>query len=187
VVKLDCSELIVEKAQVSKKVLSYYYGRRMRYTGAEDAYQRRYTKYCDIEDDLKKYTFYAIEGRTMSVKQIEASLHGDQLTTDDKTDLQYLVANKTYLQALEDFYTSPVYRRVQFMRFVSKQKRDSYFLKKFKSNFPNPANTVIFWGAGYKQQRTSSGNQPTNSAEYFKELLLKVGYKIFEVGEYFTS
>ena len=73
------------------------------------------------------------------------------------------------------------------MRFVSKQKRDDYFMKKFRQNFPDPANAAIIWGAGFKQKRNYRGHDPTNSAEYFKQLLQKEGYKIFEVSEYNTS
>jgi hypothetical protein len=79
-----------------------------------------------------------------------------------------VAAAATYQEALAHFYSCPAYRRIQFMRFVSKQKRDSNFMKKFESNFPNPAKTVIIWGAGFKQHRNYKGRQPTDTAEHFK-------------------
>jgi hypothetical protein len=73
------------------------------------------------------------------------------------------------------------------MRFVSRQKRDEHFIKKFRSTFPTPDKAVIIWGDAFKQEKNYRGHLPTDSAEYFKKLLLRGGYKIFEVDEYMTS
>ena len=73
-----------------------------------------------IEDALKKSTVYSIEGRLLNIKELEGWLHGEESSTDATKDLEYLVNNNPYLQALCHFYASPAYRRVQFMRFVSK-------------------------------------------------------------------
>jgi hypothetical protein len=67
------------------------------------------------------------------------------------------------------------------------QKRDWYFIKKFRQCFPNPSSAVIIWGASFKQKKNYRGHEPTVSAEKLKELLIKEGYKIFEVNEYNTS
>jgi hypothetical protein len=59
----------------------------MRYTGAEDSYQRRLAHYSGIEDALKKETVYTIDGRNLNIKEIEARLEGDQYTLDAQKDL----------------------------------------------------------------------------------------------------
>lgn len=97
VIKLECAELIRGSDKKEGTLPEFWYGRRMRYTGLEDAYQRRYAKYTSMEDALKKTTVYTVEGRVLCVKEIEAWLYGDQYSTDTAKDLQYLELNKPYL------------------------------------------------------------------------------------------
>ncbi len=77
VIKLECAELIRGSDKKEGTLPEFWYGRRMRYTGLEDAYQRRYAKYTSMEDALKKTTVYTVEGRVLCVKEIEAWLYGD--------------------------------------------------------------------------------------------------------------
>jgi hypothetical protein len=70
---------------------------------------------------------------------------------------------------------------------VLKQKHDNNFIKKFRQKFLDTTNGAIIWDAGFKQKRKYRSHDSKNSAEYFKPLLQKEGYKIFEVSEYSTS
>ena len=50
-----------------------------------------------MEDELKKTTYYIINGINMSVKEIEQSLTGNELTTNAQADLEYQKSNKSFL------------------------------------------------------------------------------------------
>ena len=124
---------------------------------------------------------------SLNIKEIEARLEGDKLSLQEGAQLQYLLANKDLLAALQHFYSGHAWRRLQFMRFVSRQKRDSRFCNLFAEYFGQPEDVIVVWGQNYTGGRTFKGYTPTSSGQHFKQLLLRRGYYVFDVCEYWTS
>jgi hypothetical protein len=118
---------------------------------------------------------------------MEARLQGDRLSMRAEEQARYATQNVSLSQALSHFYTSQAWRKLQSMRFVSRQKRDASFLNLFVEYFGYPEDIVIVWGDAYKGQKTFKGHVPTNSGQYFKDLLIRRGYYVFDVSEYWTS
>jgi hypothetical protein len=74
------------------------------------------------------------------------------------------------------------------MRHVSTQKRDSHFINNFRRLFGAPSDDlVIIWGQNYRQTKTFKKYVPTTYAETSKKMLLRNGYRVFEVNENYTS
>jgi hypothetical protein len=53
--------------------------------------------------------------------------------------------------------------------------------------FGYPEDFVVVWGNAYKGQTTFARHNPTNSGQYFKELLVRNGYYLFKLSGYYTT
>jgi hypothetical protein len=137
---------------------------------------------------LKATTFYNVGGMVLNITQIEARLGPGANTLNAQEYSQFLVQKRDLLQAQVDFYNSAAWRKVQHMRRVSTQKRDAHFLNRFRELFGPPRDDlVIFWGDGFRAGRTFHGQTPATGATTFRKMLLRRGYKVFEVSEMYTS
>ena len=84
---MACARLKIKRDK--GKASGFEFAGGMRYTAAEDAFQRRYNFYSALEEDLKKDSKYIIEGRSFNIKEIENLLEGNQFTLAADEDLQY--------------------------------------------------------------------------------------------------